>query len=92
MLVSTALYFGSDAICEAAPHKDDGDVSLPKEFSTHSVESSQADIQAESVLLLVPRDLGRWMLLIGKACSRMLKPAPFVVLGSEPSAWGCFLS
>ena len=31
------------ANCEAAPHGDDGDVSLPKEFSAHSVESSQAD-------------------------------------------------
>eukprot|EP00439_Symbiodinium_sp_Y106_P019728 s7815_g2.t1 len=34
---------GSNAAAEAAPHKDDGDVSLPKEFSTHSVESSQVD-------------------------------------------------
>ncbi|CAE7027828.1 Lrrc56 [Symbiodinium sp. CCMP2592] len=34
---------GSNAAAEAAPHQDDGDVSLPKEFSTHSVESSQVD-------------------------------------------------
>ncbi|CAE7942289.1 POB3 [Symbiodinium necroappetens] len=40
---------GSNAAAEAAPHGDDGDVSLPKEFSAHSVESSQVDAHRQSM-------------------------------------------